>query len=466
LSIILVGLNHKTAPVELREKLVLSDDHLQQAFADLRDLRDLQEGTSLLTELVILSTCNRLEIYASTMHEEEAVAQIDRYLSTLQNKSLTNHLYKIKDEGAILHLMRVASGLDSMILGEGQILGQIAQAFERAQNIGMTGAVLSRLFAQAIHTGKRSRTETTISRYTTSVSHTAAVLLENKLHQVQAAHVLVIGAGEMAILAAQALKRRGINTLTFINRTYNNAERLAVEFGGKALDWHQLEPSLIRADAVICATGAPHIVMYRRDVEAILPQRQGRPLVIVDIAVPRDVEDSVRDLAGVDFYDIDDLQSVVDTNLELRTAAIPEVETIIQQEINRFTEWYNSREVTPIIKDLRAWAQGIADDELLHTLNRLADTDERTRQIVSQMAHRLVNRILHEPTARLRVQANEGNGYGYAHAVQELFALNAVDSHDCQQDPLRCGTSSKTSSHTSDRCDLRCIMPSKIEQLS
>jgi glutamyl-tRNA reductase len=278
-----------------------------------------------------------------------------------------------------------------------------------------------------------------------------------KLNQRHNARVVIVGAGEMAVLAAQALKRVDVNDMIFLNRTYTRAEAMEKDFGGKAFGWHQFEEALVWADAVICATGAPHVVIDRHDVEAVLQRRENRPLVIMDIAVPRDVEDTVRELSGVQVYDIDDLQSVVDTNVELRKAAVPQVETIIQQEMARFAEWYHSRQVTPVIKTLREWAQSIADDELVQTLNRLSDADERTREIVSRMAHRLVNRLLHKPTYRLRIQASKGNGYGYAHAVRELFALNNLDAIECQDQESSCAAVGQN--RTTTQCNLQCILP-------
>ncbi len=452
MTILLVGLNHQTTPVELREKFTLSDDALQNAYLELRN------QIEVMTEVVILSTCNRLELYASTEHIEDAILLLEQFLSGLQeipSVELKTHLYNRSGDEAILHLMRVACGLDSLILGESQILGQVTQAFEQAHEAGAAGAILSHLFAEAIHSGKRARNETAISRYSTSVSHAGARLLIEQLPQSSTHHVLIIGAGEMALLAAQALKRFDVHNLTFINRTYDKAEALALEFDGKALDWYQLKDALLWADAIICATGAPHIVIYQRDIERVLGERHNRPLVIMDIAVPRDVEASVGKLPDVHYYDIDDLQMVVDANEELREAAVPQVEIIIQQQLARFAEWYRGREVTPVIKDLRAWAQSVAEDELVHALNRLSDSDERTRQVVSLMAHRLVNRLLHEPTSRLRIQANEGNGYGYAHAVRELFALEDVNPAECQHDPIRCGAANQ--------CDLQCITPASVE---
>ncbi len=334
MSIAVIGLNHQTAPVEIREKLMLSGGALQIALEDLRGCAASApdgggQAGSTIDEAVILSTCNRLEIYISAHPLEDGIARLEQYLAALQDiplPELKTYLYSHAGDDATRHLMRVACGLDSMILGETQVLGQVTQAFEDARSAGMTGPILSHLFAQAIHTGKRARTETAISRYTASVSHAGALLLIDRFEQRSTSRVLVIGAGEMATLAAQALKHFDISNLTFVNRTYARAEALAQEFEGRAQNWYQLDEALVWADAVICATGAPHVILYRGDVEALLPQRDGRPLAIMDIAVPRDVEATVRELAGVQYYDIDDLQSVVDANVELRKAAIPQVE--------------------------------------------------------------------------------------------------------------------------------------------
>lgn len=463
MTLILVGLNHRTAPVELREKLSLSVSELQLAYLNLKDT-----AGSAMSEIVILSTCNRFEIYAETDQDDSVVTHIEQFLSHEQpiiGENLKMHLYVHHADEVVNHLMHVACGLDSMILGESQILGQVTQAFETARQTGMTGSILSHLFAQAIHAGKRARTESSISRHTMSVSHAAVLLLQDALGQRTDVKVMVIGAGEMASLAAQALKHFGMADLTFINRTYDHAEALAQKFGGKALAWSQLGEGLIQADAVITATNAPHTVIGRQDIEAIQLQRQGRPLLLIDIAVPRDVDENVRELASVRCYNIDELQSVVDGNRELRKAAIPEVERIIQQEMTRFTDWNRGREVTPVIKNLREWAENIADEELDQTLNRLSDADVRTRQIVSRMAHRLVNRLLHEPTSRLQMQASEGNGYGYAQAVRELFALDDVASLECQHDETRCTVMGQGIPSTR-LCNLQCILPTPSGHIS
>ena len=465
MAIVLVGLNHRSAPVELRERLALSGCALRMALADLRDLKashvDKASDEPTLTEVVVLSTCNRLEVYAVAHNAENAIAAIEQFLGRVQDISfdvLSPHLYHRTAEEAVNHLIRVACGLDLMILGEPQILGQVTQALGDAHGAGASGPLLSRLFAQAIHAGKLARTETAINRYTTSVSHVGAQKVMEELAATNNRRILVVGAGEMAVLVAEALHRSGMNETAFINRTFNRAEALAGEAQGRAFAWHELEAALEWADAVISATGAPHTVIYRNDLEGVAARRGERTLVIVDIAVPRDVEDTVRELPGVRYYDIDDLQSVVDTNLDLRRAAIPQVEAIVRQEALNFTEWYHSRQVAPVIKDLREWAEGIAADELAQTLSRLPEIDAHTRQIVGRLVHRLVNRLLHEPITRLRVQAAEGNGHGYAHAMRELFALGDQDRLFCSQDEAQCDFSDE-SGDALVPCNLKCIVP-------
>jgi glutamyl-tRNA reductase len=232
----------------------------------------------------------------------------------------------------------------------------------------------------------------------------------------------------MATLAAQALQADGAQDITFMNRTYTRAETLANRAGGKALSWHHFREALASFDVIVSVTGAPHTVIYSDDVEEAIPERAGRPLTLVDIAVPRDVEAKTRDLPGVQLFDIDDLQSMVDKHKSIREAAIPAVDAIIDEEVSSFFDWLNSRQITPIISDLREWAQSLAQAEVEQALNRLDERDQHIEEVVSRLAHRLVNKILHEPTVRLKAQAAQGNGQDYADAVRELFDLTASDS--------------------------------------
>lgn len=432
MAIVLFGLNFRTAPVELREKLSLSGATLQLALDRLKNghtassaQNPVREG---FDEVVILSTCNRVEVYvdAGSGQSEAANEIMARTLASISGIAVDlvhTHSYQLPGDEAIHHLMRVACGLDSMFLGETQILGQVSQSFEAAHAAGTTGPILSHLFASATHAGKRARSETDISRNTTSVSHAAALRIAAEVADICQAKMLVVGAGESAVLAAQALKHLGATELTFVNRTLDRAEALAAEFEGKALAWYRLDEAIAWSDAVIFATGAPHIVLSRRDVEEIVESREGRTLVLVDIAVPRDIEDTVKTLQGISYYGIDCLQSVVDANLELRRAVIPLVEQIIEDESRQFTEWARGRQVLPVIRELREQAQNIAQEELQHMLRRLPDADERTTRLVNQLVNQLVNRLLHEPTTRLRLKALDGTGAAYADAIRHLFDL-------------------------------------------
>lgn len=419
MSLVLLGVDHHTAPVALRERLALSGCALRSALEDLR-------ATGTVSEVALLSTCNRLEVYCVLAPDATAELLLNAIsaLYLLPEAELQPHVYRHEGELATQHLLRVAAGLESMILGEDQILGQVSQAFHEAQTAGTAGPILARLFTQATQAGRRARAETVISRYTTSASHAGAQLLIQK-RQPEQSRVLIVGVGEMAQLAAQALKSVPGLELAVINRTFTHAEELAAALGGRALSWCQLEEALTWADAVLTATGAPHTVVYYQDVASALSKRTTRPLTVVDIALPRDFDETIRTLDGVSYHDIDALQQVIDANLELRRAAIPQVEQIIAQEQQRFGEWLREREVTPVIKDLRDWANGLAQSEVEKTLSRLPDADEATQRAIALLAHRLVNRLMHEPTLRLRTNALEGNGVNYADTVRDIFGLDA-----------------------------------------
>ncbi|MBV7338834.1 glutamyl-tRNA reductase [Chloroflexi bacterium TSY] len=425
MSILQVGLNHKTAPIELRERLALDGCGLRMALEEFitpeQIFRSAAAGT-LLKEVVILSTCNRLEIYAvnngesSDVENELGWQTIIQKLALQQDlpvETLLPHLYYKADREAVRHLMRVASGLDSMILGEPQILGQVHRSYGEAHTVGVTGPMLSKLFAQAVHAGKRARTESEISRQTTSISHAAARLAKAQNPNLQQANVLVVGAGEMAQLAAQAMNQHGTQQITIINRTYTTAQILADQVAGCAIPWRELPQALINADLVLTATGAPHLVISPGDVASILTQRQGRPLTFIDVAVPRDIDEGV-----------DDLQATLDANLAQREAEIPKVEAIIEAEIDDFEQWLRGRQVIPTIVDLRRKAQAIADAEVADAKRRLNSKDA---QIVERLAHRLVNKLLHEPIVRLKAGIDPGAHDTVAHVVRDLFGLDEME---------------------------------------
>lgn len=456
MSIILVGLNHNSAPVSLREQLALSGCALDMALEEFRHTfmgyEPARPDGLRLTEGVFLSTCNRLEMYiACSSDETEDIHQswqfMTQFLASLQGTNielLTEHLYFKANEDAIQHLMSVASGLDSMILGEPQIMGQVVYAYKEAHAAHTTGPILSHLFGQAIYTGKRARTETDISRHTTSVSHAAARLAAQELGDLSTQKVLIIGAGEMAQLAAQAMTMHGVQDLTIVNRTYSSATELAEKVGGAPVPWHQIDEALIETDLVVTATGAPHIVIEKGDVEKILPQRNGRQLIFIDIAVPRDVEEAVAQLHNVACHDVDALQSTIDENMAQRQAELPKVHAIIAEEVSSVLDWLSQREVVPVIVDMRTKAKEIAAAEVAHAKRLLrklepngttphnadADNIQAAEAIVERLAHRLVNKLMHDPVVQLKERAADGDASEYAYMLRDLFRLMNNDEED------------------------------------
>lgn len=412
MTLVMIGLNYQTAPLDLRERLFLAGDDLQYAATAFHG--------ELMTEVVIVSTCNRLEIYANTSDVAMSLEKTTSYLAgraTLTAAQIESCLQKLTDRDAVRHLMRVASGLESLVLGESEILGQIAQALSQAHQAGTTGAMLSRLFQDAIHVGKRARHETAISQHTLSVSHAAILMVKQRIPDLTGANTLIIGAGRMAELAVRAARAHGVNTVHVINRTFSRAEVLASRVGIQALEWQHLRAALREADLVITATSAPQPILSAGDIEGV------RPRVIVDIAVPRNVKPDVRDLPNVWLYDIDDLQLVVDNHHALRQSEVTQVEAIIIEGVEAYLGWLNSRNAVPTIVALRHKAEAMAALELERTLHRLPNLSEQEREVVTQMAYRIVNKMLHAPSVALRERAAKDDHFAYLHAMRRLFDL-------------------------------------------
>jgi glutamyl-tRNA reductase len=431
LSIAAVGLNFRTAAIEIREQLSLSGCALDAALehlAGLRPQRREHDPATLDTpEAVILSTCNRLEFYLLTAGKEAALAAVTGHLGCVHGipqERLAGHLYVKVDAEAVEHLLRVASGLESMILGEPQILGQVARAYSQAHTAGTTGPVLSHLFHTALRTGKRAHCETGIGQSTLSLSHAAADLLAEQLPPLSTSRVLIVGAGEMAVLAGQAVRDHGAWSLAFANRSLPAAEELARRFGGAAHPWGELRQLLEWADAVVSATGAPHIVITRQDVVAAQAGRHGRPLLLIDLALPRDVDPRVNEMPGVRCYDLDGLNATLEENRARRGASVPAVETIVAEEAENFWRWLRARAAAPTVAQLHEKAHCVAEREIARTLQRLGPNDERLAHELELLTHRIVRKLLHEPTVRLKARAEDGDGVLYREAVEELFALD------------------------------------------
>ncbi len=420
LTIFLVGLNHRTAPVELREQFFLTADNVRLALDALRGSLD---------EAVVLSTCNRLEVYGVTDDPTagiEAVAALAARTHGLTPDELRPHLYTRTDSAAVEHAMRVASGLDSLILGEPQILGQVAHALAQAQAADTVGPVLSHVFSGAIHTGKRARAETEISRHTVSISHAAAQLVVRQASPLSSPRVLVVGAGEMAELAVRGLQSSGVSAITIVGRTLERAAGLAGRLKVRAAAWEQLAAEMTQADAILTATSAPHIVIHAPDVARAQTARDQRPLLLVDVAVPRDVDQAAATIPGVTLFDIDDLRDVVDTNHSRRELAARQVEGIIAQELDQNLGWLQSREIVPLIVDLRRKLEALAEAEVEQALRRLRTTDTHDQAVIEQMAARIVNKLLHAPTTALKARAGRRDSTDYAQVVRELFELDVL----------------------------------------
>lgn len=411
----MIGLNYQTSPLDLREQFYLSGDDLRQALAALYG--------EITSEIVAVSTCNRLEFYANTADVEQTAEKIVTYLAGRVSFSVgqfESHLQKLTDQDAVYHLMRVAAGLESLVLGESEILGQITNAFWQAQQADTVGAVLSRLFQNAIHAGKRARTETAISQHTLSVSHAAILMAKQQIPDLTCANTLIIGAGQMAEQAARALKVHNVKRIRVMNRTFSRANILANRVGIEAIEWTDLKNAVAEADLVITATSAPQPILSTHDILAV---RESRNLVVVDIAVPRNVSRDVGDLPDVRLYDIDDLQSVVEDHRTLRQSEVIHVEAIIAEEQEAYFNWLNSRNAVPTIVALRQKAEEMAALELDRAFHRLPDLDEEEREVVMEMAHRIVNKLLHAPTVALRERAAKDDHFAYLHAMRKLFDL-------------------------------------------
>lgn len=424
MGIIVVGLNQKVAPVKIREQLSLSPEAIQKA---LIRWRNPYQNSSCFPEAVVLSTCNRLEVYAAEPDLEGAKQRIFEFLEKETDQPQTNfapYMYTYFDDDAVQHLFSVASGLDSMILGEDQILGQVTEAMEICLDCGASGKTLSALFRCAIETGKRVRTETMISQGATSVSHVAVELAQRIFGALDQCKVLLVGADEMAEIAARTLIAYGAKSVSIINRTKAYADKLALEFGARSLDWSELENTLAWADIVITATGSPTALFHYDNVQPIMARRKNRPLFFIDIAVPRNVKEEIDQIENVYRYDIDDLESVVQDSLSRREQEIPKANKIIEEQYQKFMIWFHSLDVVPTIIELRDKAEEIRKEECNKVLDRLSNLSSEERAAIEMMSTRIVHKLLHQPTVTLKSKSNQCSSPEFVQIVQEIFGLN------------------------------------------
>jgi glutamyl-tRNA reductase len=425
MQVVLVGTSHRHAPVELRELVAFGSGRAGEIAATLAG----EDG-----EAVALSTCNRTELYLACDDSAGALERGAGALATLAGLpagELEGSLYTLLDEDAVAHLFRVAAGLDSMIRGEGQILGQIRSAYEAAQEADATGPALHRLFRHALRAGKRVRTETGIAENPASVSTAAAELVERVFEDIRGTKVLLLGAGKIGELTALELVARGASGIVVANRSLERASRVAERFGGRATSLEALDDELALADVVVSSTGCAGYLVTAEQVERALGGRRERPVFFVDIAVPRDLEPAINDLPGCYLYDIDDLQRVVSESADGRTEELDRAEAIIAGEAEQFRAWRRSRDVVPAITSLRELAETIRAQELARAEPRLGALSPRERRAVESLTTQIVNKLLHLPTVRLKEAAagptGAADGVHYAEAVRHLFGLVEED---------------------------------------
>lgn len=426
MHILSIGINHNTAPVHLRERLAFSEEQVRAALA--RQSHAFGSESRSITEILIISTCNRIEIYAASTRK--TFAALEAFLSDTRGVPVSefhSHLYRHADVDAVRHLFNVSAGLDSLVLGEPQILGQVTRSLELARGVGAAGPLLSRLFQFAIHAGKRVRTETAISRSPASVSSLAAGLCERAVQDISTAQIAILGAGEMAELAVEALRKRGAQQLTVINRTLERAHALADRWNAGTDTFENLQSVLQRADILIASTGAPHTIVQSEMVAEAMSQRPERPLVLIDIAVPRDIDAETALIPNVFLHDIDSLNAHLDQALSSRVAEVPLVEAILAEEVEKFLDYFRSLEMFPLIVDMRDRAEAIRRDELAKTLRRMPDLTDFERERIEALTQALVKKLLDNPTRRLRAEASCPHAPEYATVARTLFGLEHGD---------------------------------------
>jgi len=415
-----LGVSHKTAPLELRERLSLTEGRAVSALRELTAAAGIHEAAAI-------STCNRTELYLIVSDPVEAESTALGVLSRqaeIRPTELLGHLYSYRSSEAARHLLRVTAGLDSMIVGEAEIQGQVKRAYELALVEGATGPILNRLFRGALTSGGRVREETAIAEKGVSIPSVAVELARRALGNLSERRVLVIGAGETAELVAKALVARGVRTVFVANRHYDRAIGLAQRFDGVAVRFDELPGELEAADIVVSATNSPHHIVEREGLEQVMAARDGRPLIAIDIAVPRDIEPECREIAGVSVYDIDDVQQIVERNASGREAEARGAERIIEAELDRFERWLASLEVVPTIAALRGRGEEVVRRVLAENENRWENLSDADRERVETLARAVASRLLHEPTLRMRRAAGSDDAYEYLSALRELFGLD------------------------------------------
>jgi len=420
MHIVVVGLSHKTAPIEIREKLAVPESRMGEALTRLCSYQGVREG-------ILLSTCNRVEVYAVVDEIESGYGRIQDFLAdahlSLSSEQLTPHMYWHEGDRAISHLFRVASSLDSMIVGESQILGQIKEAFEVALTHKATGIILNKVVKKAISVAKRVRTETKIAEMAVSVSYAAVELAKKIFSDLGEKTVLLVGAGEMAKLAARHFIANGVRHVRVTTRNPQHALELANRFGGTAVAFEEFREDMASADIVLVSTGAAHYLVSADDVQRSVKQRMNRPMFLIDISVPRNIDPAVRHVDNAFLFDIDDLKTRVEQNRGERLNEAEKAERMVMDEVGIVRQWLQSLEVTPTIVALRARIDDIKQAELDKTLGRLANLSAQERELVEAMASSIVNKLIHNTMVTLKAEVNSSEGAAFVEAARRFFSL-------------------------------------------
>ena len=419
MELLVVGLNHNTAPIQLRECLAFPEDKIEDALCKVRGLPSVREN-------MIVSTCNRVEVYAATRETEKALHDLKEFLSQYHGialKQFEKNLYTHVGEEAVRHIFRVASSLDSMVLGEPQILGQMKDAYDFYQQVKTSGLILHRLLHRTFHVAKRVRTETKIAISAVSVSSVAVELAEKIFGTLERKTVLLIGAGEMCELAARHLVSGGAEKILVTNRTYERAVSLSREFNGEAIPFEEMGLGLKRTDIVISATNSPQHLIGHEQITKVMKDRKQKPIFFIDIADPRDVEPKVGDIENVYLYNIDDLQKVANENIKDREKEAQKAEAIVQDEVVKFVNWYRSLDVTPTIVALRKKFEEIRRKELEKTLSLHPNLSDKERKSLEALTSAIINKILHTPITLLKQTNEEAMADLYLDALHALFGL-------------------------------------------
>ena len=419
MKLLLTGLNHKTAPVEIRERLAFEEKSLPEALDNLKRQPGLQEG-------MILSTCNRVEVAVTADEGADAEAAVEGFLAQSRNLDrsfVAPYLYKFDGQEAIRHVFRVASSLDSMVVGEPQILGQLKNAYAAAKERGAISGFLDLVVTRAFNVAKRVRTETDIGQSAVSVSYAAIELAREIFGSLKGKKVLIVGAGKMAESAGRHLKRAGVSDLAVTNRTRARAEAMAEEVGGHVVDYSYFEDAVPDVDIILTSSGAPHFILTRDQMRAAMARRRNRPMFLIDIAVPRNIDPAVNDLEGVFLYDIDDLSKVVDTNVKGRLQTATEAEKIIGEEVESMMRRLKAREVAPTIVTLQdqfeTWRRG----EIERQRTKLGSLTSQQEEAIDAITRGIVNKIAHGPISELRKQASDPAGAALMNTIRKLFRL-------------------------------------------